>query len=309
MPGTQLRVHNMCFMKQQHPPREGSSVIIVDAPTSERPPDAPASGPSSQHPAVARTLDRVLSVQRPVVLAHLKRIRAKHPEASPAELIHMLERHYLAVVMAGGAGVGAAAAIPGVGTAAALALSGAETIGFIEATALFAHSVAEVHGIVLEDRDRTHALILALMLGEEGASLLRQVTGQVVGGLGRGAFWSDIVMKSMPKQLVTPALDKLRSMFLKKLTKTGTASVLGKAIPYGVGAVIGGTGNRLLGRRVIRSAQIAFGPAPIRYPAHLTEILPKPQKPIKPSKPSKTSRAIDAPTEASRRRLRLGKRR
>lgn len=256
----------------RYAPRPEEPVIVIDAA-----PQA-ASAPGSQHhhhPMVAKALDGVLTVQRPIVLAHLKRIRARHPGASPQQLVEMLERHYVNSVMAGGAGVGAAAAIPAVGTAAALAIAGAETIGFIEATALFAHAIAEVHGIVLTDRDRTHALILALMLGEEGATLLRQVTGQVAGGMARGAFWSEIVTTAMPKNLVSPALEQLRSMFLKKLAKTGTASVIGKVLPYGVGAVIGGTGNRMLGRRVVRSARIAFGPAPHAYPENLAAIPPR----------------------------------
>lgn len=255
----------------RYAPRPEEPVIVIDA----APPAPSAPGSNRQHPAVAKALDGVLTVQRPIVLAHLKRIRARRPEASPQELIEMLERHYVGTVMAGGAGVGAAAAIPAVGTAAALALAGAETLGFIEATALFAHAVAEVHGIVLTDRDRTHALILALMLGEEGATLLRQVTGQVAGGIGRNTFWSEIVTTAMPKNLVAPAVEQLRSMFLKKLAKTGTASVIGKALPYGVGAVIGGTGNRLLGKRVVRSSRAAFGPAPHAYPGDLAAIPPR----------------------------------
>lgn len=261
----------------RYAPRPEEPVIVIDA----APQAASGSSYHQQHPAVAKALDGVLTVQRPIVLAHVRRLRSRHPGATPQQLVEMLERHYLATVMAGGAGVGAAAAIPAVGTAAALALAGAETLGFIEATALFAHAVAEVHGIVLTDRDRTHALVLALMLGDEGAALLRQVTGQVAGGMARGAFWSEIVTSSMPKKLVGPALDQLRSMFMKKVAKTGTASVVSKAIPFGVGAVLGGTGNRLLGKKVVRSARTAFGPAPARYPENLAAIPPKPPREVR----------------------------
>lgn len=230
---------------------------------------------NTQHPAVAKTLNGVLTVQRPLVLAHLRRMRAKHPSASPQDLVHLLEKHYLNSVTVGGAGVGAAAAIPSVGTVAALAIAGGETVGFIEATALFAHALAEVHGIVLTDRARTHALILALMLGDEGVTLLRQLTGQVAGGAVRNAFWGEVVTKSLPKNLVSPAVDQLRSMFLKKLTKTGAASIIGKAIPFGVGAVIGGTGNRILGNRIVQSSRRAFGPAPYVFPEVLQQVPPK----------------------------------
>ena len=60
-----------------------------------------------------------------------------HPEATPEQLVRILERRYLAAVTSGGAAVGATAVIPGVGTGITLALSGVETAGFLEATALF----------------------------------------------------------------------------------------------------------------------------------------------------------------------------
>ena len=74
----------------------------------------------------------------------------------------MLERRYLAAVTTGGAAVGATAVVPGIGTGVTLALSGVETVGFLEATTLFAQSVAEVHGIAGREsrsgaRARAHA--------------------------------------------------------------------------------------------------------------------------------------------------------
>ena len=68
----------------------------------------------------------------------------------------------------------ATAVIPGIGTGVTLALSGLETAGFLEATALFAQSVAEVHGIAVDNPDRARALVMTLMLGREGGRLLRR---------------------------------------------------------------------------------------------------------------------------------------
>src|SRR5262245_61149465 len=87
-------------------------------------------------------LDRIMSVHRPAVLAHLRAIRSRNPGASPEAVQRILERRYLATVTTSGAGVGVAAAVPAIGTGAALALSGAETVLFLESTALFAQSVA-----------------------------------------------------------------------------------------------------------------------------------------------------------------------
>ncbi|WP_336660204.1 hypothetical protein [Leucobacter sp. USHLN153] len=225
-------------------------------------------------PVVERSLDRLLAVQRPPVLAHLRRIRKKYPTATPDQIVHVLEVRYLATVTAGGAGVGAAAVIPAVGTGIALGLASAETVGFVEATALFAHSVAEVHGIASTDPERTRALVLALMLGREGADLVRQVTLQAVGGGGtRRDYWGKMVTSALPRYAVGPLLDRLKKTFMHRLAGIGGASVVGKVLPFGIGAMVGGTGNHLLARRVIRAAQEAFGPAPSVLPTALEPVI------------------------------------
>src|SRR5215207_5473874 len=96
-----------------------------------RPPDRSPS-------AAERGFDALLSVQRPVVLAHIRSIRTRRPDANPAQVVAILERRYLTAVTAGGAVVGASAAIPVIGIGTSIALSGVETAGFLEATALFA---------------------------------------------------------------------------------------------------------------------------------------------------------------------------
>ncbi|MBZ6372313.1 MAG: hypothetical protein LBE44_10555, partial [Microbacterium hominis] len=145
---------------------------------------------SAEHPRTIRALDRVLQVQRPVVIAHLRSIRLRHPEATTAEIVRMLERRYLAAVTTGGAAVGATAVVPGIGTGVTLALSGVETVGFLDATALFAQSLAELHGIRVDNPDRARALVLTLMLGKEGVDLVAQLGRQLAGkGVSRDRYW------------------------------------------------------------------------------------------------------------------------
>ncbi len=219
------------------------------------------------HPSFDRTIDRMLSVQRPVVLAHLRGIRKSKPSATPTEVVRILERRYLAAVTTGGALVGATAAIPAVGTVASVALSAAETAGFLEASALFAQSVTEVHGIALSDPERSRTLVMALILGTAGSDLVEQLAGEVAGGApARTAFWGEMVTKSLPKSAVGSVAKRVRTHFLKRFAAREGASIVGRAIPFGIGAVIGGTGNNLLGRRVVRTARTAFGPAPLEFP-------------------------------------------
>ncbi|MFB4353522.1 hypothetical protein RAC69_10275 [Microbacterium sp. LS_15] len=228
---------------------------------------------STEHPLMVRGLDRVLAIQRPLVLAHIRSIRLRNPQATPAEIIRILERRYLAAVTAGGAAVGATAVVPGIGTGITLALSGVETVGFVESTALYAQSVAEVHGIPVSNPDRARALVMTLMLGKEGVDLVGQLAGQAVGrGGSRSSYWGELVTKSLPRAAVGPLADRLKSAFIRQFAARGGASFLGKALPFGVGAAVGGAGNHILGRRVLTTSHKAFGAAPLELPAELEPV-------------------------------------
>jgi len=223
---------------------------------------------SDEHPYIIRMLDRVLAIQRPIVVAHLRSIRLRHPNATTAEIVRILERRYLAAVTTGGAAVGATAVVPGIGTGVTLALSGVETVGFLEATTLFAQSVAEVHGIPVEDPERARALVLALMLGKEGVDLVAQLAGQATGkGPGRDRYWGELITKTLPRAALGPLVDRLKTTFVRSFAARGGASWLGKALPFGIGAAIGGAGNNILGRRVLVGSRRAFGLPPMDLPA------------------------------------------
>lgn len=242
------------------------------------PDDAPWDTPvppagSPEHPLTVRGIDRVLAVQRPLVVAHIRSIRLRHPHATPAEIVRILENRYLTAVTTGGAAVGATAVVPGIGTGVTLALSGVETVGFMESTALFAQSIAEVHGIAIENPDRARALVMTLMLGKEGVDLVSQLARQASGkGASRSTYWGELITKSLPRAAVGPLVDRLKTSFVHQFAARGGASFLGKALPFGVGAVVGGAGNHLLGRRVLTTSRKAFGGAPPQLPPELEPV-------------------------------------
>lgn len=228
---------------------------------------------SHEHPRTIRAIDRVMAIQRPVVVAHLRSIRRRHPEATPAQIVRMLERRYLTAVTTGGAAVGATAVVPGITTGVTLALSGVETVGFLESTTLFAQSIAEVHGIPVENPDRARALVLTLMLGQEGTDLLAHLAGQASGkAAGRPAYWGEMITKTLPRAAVGPLVDRLKSLFIRQFAGRAGVSWVGKALPFGIGAAVGGTGNHILARRVITSSRRAFGLAPTRLHAELEPV-------------------------------------
>ncbi|MFD1214685.1 hypothetical protein ACFQ36_21905 [Arthrobacter sp. GCM10027362] len=228
-------------------------------------------------PRLTNAILKALDVQRPLVLANLNRYRRKFPEASPAELAARLEKDYLAAVTTGGATVGAFAIVPGAGTIATLGLSAAATVGFLEATALYAQSIAELHGVQTAEPERAQAMVMAIIMGDEGAAMIKEFAGQAGGRGGLGRTWGSLVGESMPSGLVGVLVESLRKRFLKKLLARQGTALLGRAVPFGIGAVIGGAGNRVMGRRVIATTRQAFGEAPLVLPMALVEDLARTQ--------------------------------
>ncbi|WP_422935045.1 hypothetical protein [Sinomonas sp. P47F7] len=224
-------------------------------------------------PGLQRALLRAVDVQRPLVMANLRRMRKQHPDFTVDQLSRRLERDYLAAVAGAGAAVGGTAAVPGVGTVTSLGLSAVATVGFLEATAIFAASIAELHGVHLEDPERARTTVMAIMLGEEGAALLSAFTGQAFGhGAAPQRAWGAAINRSMPWPAARLVQRQVQDRFLRWLLRKQTGAFLGRALPFGVGAVVGGAGNLAMGRAVVRSTRIAFAPPPPALPP------PRPQR-------------------------------
>lgn len=201
-------------------------------------------------------LDRAQRLQAPAVQKYVASLREKYPDDSPAQIIRRLEKRYLTAVTGSGGAVGATAAVPGVGTMTAMGAMTGETAFFLEASALLALAIAEVHGIPLHDIERRKALVFAVALGEEGVIALGRVVGT------RGGALRSLGSSSVPRSALTKLNKSLVSKLSRKYFFRKAPLMLGKLMPAGIGAVIGGVGGRALGGRVVHNAREAFGPPP-----------------------------------------------
>lgn len=224
-------------------------------------------------PGVQRAVERAIDIQRPLVLANLKRLRKKDPTASAAELNAKLERDYLVAITTAGAAVGGTAVVPAIGTVVSLGLSAAATVGFLEATALYAQSVAELHGISTEDPERSRTLIMGILMGEEGSALIQATIGSSAGGVTR--HWGNVVGGSMSSSAVRGIGASIRKRFIRRMLARQGGALLGRALPFGVGAAVGGAGNHMMGKTVINATREAFGPPPTVIPGELLTELEK----------------------------------
>ncbi|HME50311.1 hypothetical protein [Mycobacterium sp.] len=236
------------------------------------PPPLPATAddnPSAAARALSQILERSARVQAPAVEAYVRRLRRANSDASPTEIITKLEKRYLAAVMASGVAVGSAAAMPGIGTLAALSAVAGETVVFLEATAVFVLAVAEVHAIPAQHRELRRALVLAVLVGDDSKRAIADLVGP---GRTRGAWLSESAA-SLPLPAVSQLNNRLLKYFVRRYALRRGTIMLGKMLPMGIGAVVGGGGNRMMGRKIIANARKAFGPAPSRWPVSL-HVLP-----------------------------------
>ena len=222
--------------------------------------------PSTSARVLSSLLETGTRVQAPAIHAYVERLRRNSPGASPAEIVATLEKHYIAAVMAGGAGVGSAALIPGVGTLAALSLVAGETALFLEATAVFVLAVAEVHGISVTDKERRRTVVLGALAGDDGKHAVARLLGS---GRTSGAWLAEGAAGTVPLPALSQLNTKLMKFVLKKFALKRGALMFGKLMPVGVGAVIGAVGNRVMSKQIVANARVAFGPAPTRWPGAL----------------------------------------
>ncbi|MEV6767063.1 hypothetical protein AB0N05_00365 [Nocardia sp. NPDC051030] len=210
---------------------------------------------------VVSLLDNGAQVQAPAVAKYVGKLRDAHPGESPAQIVTRIEKLYLKAVTGSGTAVGATAAVPGVGTFTALAAMSAETAFFLEASAVFTLAVAAVHGVAPEDKERRRALVLGVVLGESGMEIVQKSVGT------SAKNWGSLMSTKIPG--ISSMNDSLLKRFMVQFLAKRSALMLGKVIPAGIGAAIGGFGNRALGHKTIDNARNAFGAPPLVWPRPL----------------------------------------
>ena len=143
----------------------------------------------------------------------------------------------------------------------AVAVSTIEIGAFTAATATYIMTVATIHGIDLDDIERRKFLLYNIMLGTSGSQAFEKVAGRT------GKHWARLLVNAVdPKKL--QAINRvLGRNFVTKYGTTQGLLVLGRAVPFGIGAGIGGAGDRWSGipdcsrsPRSLRARSVGMGP-------------------------------------------------
>ncbi|WP_067864788.1 hypothetical protein [Nocardia shimofusensis] len=214
---------------------------------------------------VVTLLENGAKLQGPAVEKYIERLRRAHPGETPDQIVARIEKQYLLAVTGSGTAAGATAAMPGVGTVASLATITAETAFFLEASALYTLAIAAVHGVAPEAKEQRRALVLAVVLGDSGMQIVERSVGR------SAKNWGTLLGDKVPG--LSSMNDSLMKRFIVKFLTKRLALMAGKVIPMGIGAVIGGFGNRALGRVTVDNARKAFGPSPLDWSNHRIPVI------------------------------------
>lgn len=203
--------------------------------------------------AVLQTIDTVITSRWDEAV----RRAAESSELDLDTRVNELSRSFARELGILGAAAGGTAAVPGFGTGAAVAVGAGEFMFYMTRTADLILTIGAMHGYSEASVEERRAWVLTvLVFGDGAAQGFSKMAGEVGKGLGKRAT-NAVPMPAI--RTINKALG--RTIVTKYGTKRG-AIALGRLLPFGVGAAIGGGANVVLTRSVGRYAHSFFADLP-----------------------------------------------
>lgn len=219
--------------------------------------------------ALITALDRAVKMQTSAITGYVAWLRSKNPDASPAQIQKIMDKHFKTLASGTGASAGAAAAVPGIGFITGAAAVGADSLVFLDSAAFYTMASAHLRGVDIRHAERRRALILVVLLGSAGTLIVDAAVGDL--GSEKGASVAATITRFGAPNL-SSVNSKLMKTATKRMTKKMRGAWLGKMMPLGIGAVLGTMANRKLADRVIHNGRDSLGP----LPAQFSEAAPQP---------------------------------
>ena len=211
-------------------------------------------------------VDKAVQLQTSTIRTYVNWLRRENPDATPAQIQQIMDKHLKNTVTGTGAGVGATAAVPGIGLITGAAAVAGESVLFLDLAAFYAVASAYLRGEDVSDPERRRALVLSLLMGSKGLAIVDAMLGDDAG---------KIPGKSTLAKFSGPALantnNVLQRVAMRSMKKSMRRAWLGKLMPLGIGAVAGTTANRKLADGVIDNVQSGLGAVPAGFATPLPE--------------------------------------
>ncbi|MDP9801284.1 hypothetical protein J2S49_001360 [Arcanobacterium wilhelmae] len=176
--------------------------------------------------------------------------------ATTTALVAVLEKRYLRDVTGSGAVVGGAAAMPGVGTIAGLAAAVGDTGVFMTATMVHVFAVLEVMRPGELTLEQERALVLTVLMGGVSATGVKKLAKQAGITTSGGGL-----IKSLQGLALRKFTDSMRKRIFRRFTAKQATAFVGKLLPFGIGAAVGGYTNRSLGKTMIDATKESIAAA------------------------------------------------
>ena len=211
-------------------------------------------------------VDKAVQLQTSTIRTYVDWLRRQNPDATPAEIQKLMDKHLKNTVTGTGAGVGAAAAVPGIGLFTGAAAVAGESVLFLDLAAFYAVASAYLRGEDIADPERRRTLVLSLLMGTKGLAIVDAMLGDDAG---------KIPGKSTLAKFSGPTLantnNVLERIATRSIRKTLRRAWLGKLMPLGIGAIAGTTANRKLADGVIDNVQSGLSAMPAAFASPLPE--------------------------------------
>lgn len=207
-----------------------------------------------------RGLDRAVRLQSGVIRAYVDHLRRSNPDASPAEIQAIMDKHFLYAASGTGAGAGGAAAIPGIGFFTGAAAIAGESLVFVDLAAVYTVGSAYLRGVDISDAERRRAIVLMVLSGSQGAAIVDTLIGPNA---------QKVPSVAMVSKFSGPTLSQANSLLTRQLLKSMKKRLrrmwIGKLMPLGIGAVAGTMANRGLAKKVIDGIGPNLGQPPAEF--------------------------------------------
>lgn len=180
---------------------------------------------------------------------HVEVLQEENPGISKTELIELLERRLVQQTSGTGAAVGAAATLPGIGTVTALGAAVGDSVSFLALSCAHVYAVLKVKGIELPNEEHERALVMSILLGGNSAAAVKEVEDET------GQEWGRFLLEKKSVEVMKQVNFLLARHFALRFGTRFGAFTLGKVVPMGVGAALGGGANYLLAKSVIEATR------------------------------------------------------
>lgn len=202
---------------------------------------------------ILQTIDRVIENRYGPATDLVHGFQRELGTHDPEPVVDRIVRKYLRELATVGAVSGGTAAMPGAGTASAAAISSVDLAFSVGKLCEMVLAIGVAYGHDMDSIDRRRAFVLSVLAAGNGAAAgIDTAAGRL------GAAGGARVLAKIPEEALGNVNAILGTRLVTKFATEQGLIRLGRLVPFGIGAAVGGAGNALLVRSVAGAARLFF---------------------------------------------------